>query len=213
MQVGRHKAIRVGFEPKDSDHSCGVQFGKTIGNLRITAVHRSIAADQAGGRWATTSALPQDEEPVVGEHRRERREGVVEEVESGDERRPVAEPCRQRVCGVARNDWWSDRIRRSRVRWARAAHRRGLMPQKSAPVPDLSEAGQGGAWPVGCVQETAYDNPGNENPANGSLQPGFVRMCQCSTQFASSSSCPLGVIRNHAARSLSGVTSCRLAGT
>jgi hypothetical protein len=50
------------------------------------------------------SPIAQHEEPVLGEHGQERRQGVVEEVEPGDEGRRIAEPCRERIGGVARDD-------------------------------------------------------------------------------------------------------------
>ena len=50
------------------------------------------------------SSLPQHEEPVLGAHPRERRDRVVEEVESGDECPRIAEPCRAGVGWVAWDD-------------------------------------------------------------------------------------------------------------
>ena len=50
------------------------------------------------------SPFPQNEEPVLGEDGRERRQDIVEEIEPGNERWRITEPCRERVGGVARND-------------------------------------------------------------------------------------------------------------
>jgi len=55
-----------------------------------------------GGRYP--SPLAQHEEPVLGEYGQERRQGVVEQIEPGDEGRRIAEPCRERVGGVPRDD-------------------------------------------------------------------------------------------------------------
>ena len=51
--------------------------------------------------WAS---LPQHEEPVFGEDGQERRQAIVEQVEPGEERWRVAEPCGERARGVPRND-------------------------------------------------------------------------------------------------------------
>ncbi len=50
------------------------------------------------------SPLQQDEEPVLGEGGRERRQAIVEQIEPGDNRGRVAEQGGERVCGVPRND-------------------------------------------------------------------------------------------------------------
>ena len=55
-----------------------------------------------GGR--RPSPLPQDEIPVLGEHRQERRQDIVEQIEPGDEQRRITEPGRKGIGGVAWDD-------------------------------------------------------------------------------------------------------------
>jgi hypothetical protein len=68
-----------------------------------TPKHLIAAIGSKPGRGGA-SPLPQHEEPVLGEHGQDRRERVVEEVEPGDKGPRIAEPRRQRVGGVARDD-------------------------------------------------------------------------------------------------------------
>jgi len=67
-------------------------------------VKSQATCSRAGLSLGGDSPLPQHEEPVLGEHRRDRREPVVEDIEPGDEDLRIAEPCREGVGGVARDD-------------------------------------------------------------------------------------------------------------
>ena len=108
-------------------------------NTFVLDIGRQLAVKRAaGGR--RPSPLPQDEEPVVREHRREGRECVVEEIEPGDEHPRIAEPCREGARGVARGtrSAWSDL-----AGGRRAACRRkliGEMPDQARPQLRFSQS-------------------------------------------------------------------------
>jgi len=59
-----------------------------------TPKHLIVAIGAKPG-WGGASPLPQDEEPVLGEHWQDCGDRVVEQVEAGDEGPPIAEPRRE----------------------------------------------------------------------------------------------------------------------
>jgi len=75
-----------------------------LGRERMCSIRPESSPVKRAAAGRRPSAFPQDEEPVLGEGGQARRQAIAEQIEPGDNRGRVAEPCGERVGGVPRND-------------------------------------------------------------------------------------------------------------